>query len=145
VSSTGSEAAGVEVMLLDAEPSGLAAMLAGLVEANLSRHPERAALLRPAVVELDAVDADVTVTVRMRPGRIEIANGPADGADLEVHAPSQGLLDLSAMPLRLGFPDPFRRGGRAVLREVASRRVRISGMLRHPVVLSRFARLLSVV
>lgn len=135
----------VEVVLADAEPSGLAEMVAGLVRANLARHPERTALLRRAVVELDAVDADVTITVRMRTGRVEIANGPDDAADIEIHAPSQGLLDLSTAPLRFGLPDPLRPRGRAVLREVAARRVRISGMLRHPLVLSRFARLLSVV
>ena len=143
MSSSGSDDA-VEVVLLDTEPRGLAEMLAGLVSANLARHPERAALLRPAVVELDAVDADVTITVRMHPGRVEIANGRAGAADIEIHAPSQGLLALPAAPLRFGLPDPMRPQGRAVLREVAARRVRISGMLRHPLVLSRFARLLSV-
>ncbi|MGH2634733.1 MAG: hypothetical protein ACRDHU_01065 [Actinomycetota bacterium] len=135
----------VEIVLLDADPNGLAEMLAGLLEANLARHPDRSALLLPAVVELDAVDADVTVSVRTLPGRIEIANGPAgEAADVELHASSQGLLALSAVPLRLGLPDPFRRSGRSVLGEIMRRRVRVSGMLRHPVVLSRFARLLSV-
>lgn len=134
----------VEIVLADARPSGLAEMLAGLIEANLAQHPERSALLRTAVVELDAVDADVSVTLRIRPGRVEIVNGPAGVSDVEVHAPSRRLLELSGAPIRLGFPDPFHPQGRAVLRSMARRRVRISGMLRHPLVLSRFARLLSV-
>lgn len=135
----------VEVVVVDAMPNGLAEMLAGLLRANLDRHTKRSALLRPAVVELDAVDAGVIVTVRMRPGRIEIANGPANpSADLRVRAASRDLLALSAAPLLLGFPSPFRSGGSAVLRRVAGRRVRISGMVRHPGTLSRFARLLSV-
>jgi hypothetical protein len=112
------------VVLTDAEPNGLARMLAGLLEANLARRPERAMLLRRGVVEVDAADAAVAVTVRLDEGRHD-------------------LLALSAAPLRLGFPDPLRPGGRAVLRRIASRRVRVSGMVRHPVVLSRFSRLLS--
>ena len=133
-----------EVVVVDPAPSGLAEMLARLLESNLDRDPRRSALLRPASVVLDAVDADLAVSVRLRPGRVEIANGLIAERDLEIHASSQDLLALSAAPIRLGFPDPLRRAGRRVLREVVARRVRISGMLRHPVVLSRFARLLSV-
>jgi hypothetical protein len=136
---------GARVVLADAEPNGLASMLAALLEANLDRDPVRASAIRDSVVELRALDAGVTVTVRTRRGRIEVANGPANPtADLVIRASSRDLLDLAAAPLRLGFPDPFVPRGRAVLREIASRRVRVSGMLRHPVRLSRFARLLSV-
>lgn len=135
----------VSVTIVGAEPSGLAEMLAHLLEANLARRPGLARLIRPGVVELGATDAEVTVTVRTRRGSIEIANGGAGPrADLRIHASSQDLLALSAAPLRLGFPDPFRQQGRAMLSRVVGGRVRISGMLRHPVLLSRFARLLSV-
>ena len=133
-----------EVVLTDAEPSGLARMLAGLLEANLVRRPERAALLRSAVVEVDAADAGVAVTVQLEGGRVRVLNGSATARpDVRVRAGGHHLLALSAAPLRFGFPDPFRREGRAVLRRIASRQVRVSGMLRHPLVLSRFSRLLS--
>jgi hypothetical protein len=131
------------VVLADAEPSGLARMLAGLLETNLARRSERAALLRPAVVEIDAADAGVVATVRLEDGRVRVSNGPASRPDLRIRASGHDLLGLSAAPLRFGFPDPFRREGRAVLRRIASRQVRVSGMLRHPIALSRFARLLS--
>jgi hypothetical protein len=132
-----------EVVLPDAEPSGLARMLAGLLETNLARRPERAGLLRPAVVEIDAADAGVVVTVRLRDGLMQVSNGPASRPDLRIRASGHDLLALSAAPLRFGLPDPLRREGRAVLRRIASAQVRVSGMLRHPVTLSRFARLLS--
>jgi hypothetical protein len=133
-----------DVVLADAEPNGLARMLAGLLEANLARRPERAALLRPGVVEVDAADAAVAVTVRLDEGGVRISNGSvAPHPDVRVRASGHDLLALSAAPLRLGFPDPLRREGRAVLRRIASGQVRVWGMLRHPVVLSRFSRLLS--
>ncbi len=132
-----------EVVLADAEPNGLARMLAGLLEANLARRPERASLLRAAVVEVDAADAGVAVTVRLDGGRVRVSNGSAPRPDVRVRASGHDLLALSAAPLRLGFPDPLRPEGRAVLRRIASRQVRVSGMFRHPVVLSRFSRLLS--
>jgi hypothetical protein len=129
----------------DAEPSGLAQMLAGLIEANLARDPGRARLLRPSVVAIHAVDAGVAVTVRLSPARVAIANGGAGGrADVRIRAGAQDLLQLANAPLRLGLPDPLTPEGRAVLRGVLWRRVRISGMLRRPAALARFARLLSV-
>jgi hypothetical protein len=134
------------VVLTDAEPNGLARMLAGLLEANLARRPERAALLRPGVVEVDAADAAVAVTVRFDEGSVRVSNGSTTPRpDVRVRASGHDLLALSAAPLRLGFPDPLRPEGRAVLRRILSRQVRVSGMVRHPVVLSRFSRLLSAV
>lgn len=134
----------VEIALVGSEPSGLAEMLAQLLRSNLDRHPERSALLRPATIELIALDAGVRATVRLGPGRIEIAGGALGSADVRVRGTSGDLLALSAAPLRLGLPDPLDRDGRAVLARMARGRVRVSGMLRHPGMVSRFARLLSV-
>ena len=132
------------VVLTDAAPNGLARMLAGLLGGNLARRPDRAALLRPAVVEVDAADAGVAVTVRLDGGRVRVSSGAAGPRpDVRVRASGHDLLALSAAPLRFGFPDPFRREGRVVLGRIASGKVRVSGMVRHPVMLSRFSRLLS--
>jgi hypothetical protein len=133
-----------EVVLADAEPNGLARMLAGLLEGNLARRPERAALLRPGVVEVHAADAGVAVTVRLDGGDVRVSNGTGGSRpDIRVRASGHDLLALSAAPMRFGFPDPFRREGRTVLGRIASGKVRVVGMVRHPVVLSRFSRLLS--
>ncbi len=133
------------MLLADDEPNAFAGMLAGLIEANLARHPRRASLLRPATVELEATDAGVAVAVRTRRGEVRIANGPANpGFDVRIRAGGQDLLALAAAPLLLGYPNPLRRDGRAVLGGLARGRIRVHGLLRHPVVLSRFARLLSV-
>lgn len=135
----------VRVVLPDPEPNGLAEMLAGLLGANLSAEPRRERWLRPAVVEIVALDADVRATVRLSAGEVEVANGPADASvQVRVRGRAQDLLALAATPLVFGLPNPLRREGRSVLGRVLRRRVRIAGMLRHPVVLSRFARLLSV-
>jgi hypothetical protein len=133
------------VTYADLEPNGLANLVGRLLEANLEVHPGRRELLSPCVVELDATDADVSVTIRIERDRAEVANG---GADLDSHviveARAQDLLDLAAAPLRLGLPDVFHPTGRSVVRRILSRDVRVSGLFRHPVRMSRFLRLLSV-
>lgn len=133
------------MILEDAEPNGLATMIGGLIEANLAHHPDRVQLLRPAVVDLEAVDADVAVSIRIEPGTVRIANGLSNPrADLHLRSDSMSLVELAATPLRRGLPDALHREGRAVLLKVASGRIRIVGLLRHPGVLTRLAKLLSV-
>jgi hypothetical protein len=133
------------VTIVDDDPSAFVRMLAGLIEANLRRSPERSRLLRPATVELEALDAGLAATVRLRPGVVEIAGGHANpGFDVRIRADSRDLLELAAAPLRWGFPDPLRPEGRSVLGAVVRGRVHITGLARHPSVLARVARLLSV-
>lgn len=137
---------GVRVTYVDAEPNGLAAMVGGLIEANLDRHPDRCDLLRPAVVDLVAIDADVATSLRLGRSEIVVANGIADGrAHLRLTADSIALVELAATPLRLGFPDVFHPEGRLVTRKVLARDIRVEGLLRHPLTMSRLSRLLSVV
>ncbi|MFB3738008.1 MAG: hypothetical protein ACE14W_03465 [Candidatus Velamenicoccus archaeovorus] len=130
-----------------ARPDGLASMVGGLIEANLARHPDRARLLRPAVVDLSALDAGVSVSLAIETDRVVVA--PTAGANGRPHvhvlANASDLLLLASAPLRLGLPDPLSTRGRAVLGGLVRRRIRIRGLLRHPGTLGRLSRLLSVV
>ncbi len=127
------------------EVSGLAVMVGTLIEQNLERDPSRLRLLRPSLACLSATDADVSITIRTSPGRVEISDGLVDDAQVTITSDSARLLDLTAAPLRFGLPDAFDPRGRAMLGNVISRRVRIRGMVRHPRLVARLASLLSVV
>lgn len=131
------------VTYADAEPSGLASMLGRLIEQNLARDPGRVRWLRPARVALVAADAGVGVTLRIGPGGVEVANGADRRVDLEVVTDAHRLLDLAAVPLLLGLPDPFTASGRAVTRALLGRRLRVHGLVRHPLRLMRLNLLLS--
>jgi hypothetical protein len=131
------------VMLADAEPNGLASMLARLIEQNLARHPGRARLLTGGSAALVAPDAGVEVTVRLGPGDVVVSNGVDPAADLVVTAASGRLLGLAGTPLRFGLPDGLTNDGRAVLKDLASRRVAIQGMISHPGLVRRLTMLLS--
>ncbi len=137
---------GPRVTYVDDEPNGLARMVGGLIEANLAHHPRRAGLLRPAVVDLVALDADVAVSLAIDRREVRVANGMADGrAHVRVTTDSLSLVELAAAPLRLGLPDVFHTEGRVIARKLLAREMRIDGLLRHPLTLSRVTRLLSVV
>jgi hypothetical protein len=132
------------VEYLDSEPSGLASMIGGIIEGNLAAHPERAALLRPAVVGILATDAGVAITIRLAPKRITVANGLLGRPQVVVETDSETLAELSSVPLRFGFPDAMTPDGRETTRKLMRRDLRVHGLVRHPGLVSRLNRLLSV-
>ena len=132
------------VTIVGPEPSGLTTLLAELIDQNLARDPSRSQLLRSCVAVLDAPDAGVTVHVRIAAEAVRVGDGDVPDAHVRVRADAERLLTMTNAPLRLGFPDPTRSEGRAVLRDLVLRRVRVQGLVRHPVRLARFTSLLSV-
>jgi hypothetical protein len=135
---------GVTVSVEGEEPSGLASMLADLLRGNVAADPSRARLLRECVTTLEAADAGVVATIRLSPGHAVVADGAASRAHLRVRTSGEGLLALAAAPLRFGFPDPFTRDGRGVLRDIVRGRLRIGGLVSHPIRAARLTKLLSV-
>ena len=138
------------VRFADAEPNGLADLVGRLIGANLEAEPDRRRLLRDTVVHLTASDAEIEATVTLSSAGVDVANGPARRRGgrrphLVLAADAYDLIELAGAPLRFGFPDVVHPRGRSVLRRIVTRHVRVSGMLLHPIRLSRFTRLLSVV
>lgn len=132
------------VTVIGAEPSGLTSMVAELIEQNLARDPARRTLLVPTVAVLDAPDADVTVFLRIRHDDVRVGDGDVPDAHVRIRSDSGRLLDLTTAPLRFGFPDPLTAEGRAIVKDLLLRRIRIRGLLRHPLRLARLTKLLSV-
>jgi hypothetical protein len=132
------------VEFVAADPSGLAALIGGLIEANLAAHPERSSLLRPAVVGLVAIDAGVAITLRIAPRGVTVVDGLAGRPQVVIEADSDTLTELSSVPLRLGFPDPTTAQGRAVAGKLVKGELKVQGLARHPGIVSRLNRLLSV-
>ena len=134
------------VRFADAEPNGLADLVGRLIETNLEADPGRRSLLRDAVVRLRASDAATEATITLSAEGVAVSNGAPVGRrpHLVIVADAFDLIELAGAPLRFGLPDAFRPQGRAVIRLIATRHVRVSGMILHPIRLSRFTRLLSV-
>ena len=134
----------MKVTVVGPEPSGLASMVGELLQQNLARDPARRGLLRPSVAVLDASDADVTVFLRIAPEDVRVGDGNVPDAHLSISAPSGRLLGLTTAPLRFGLPDVLIPEGRAIVGDLLGRRLRIRGLLRHPLRLARLTKLLSV-
>lgn len=131
------------IVYVDRAPSALATMLGGLIEQNLARDPDRCHLLKPATYSIEAPDAEAGVTLHVDADGVRVADGVDPGAHVRVSADSARLLAIAGAPLRFGLPDVLMAQGRAVLADILRRRVRIAGLLRHPVLVSRLTGLLS--
>ena len=132
------------ITVIGGEPSGLASMVADLLGQNLARDPARRALLLPSVAVLDAPDADVTIFLRVERDGVRVGDGDVPDAHVRIRSDSGRLLDLTTAPLRWGLPDPLRPEGRAIVGDLLRGRIRIRGLLLHPVRLVRLTKLLSV-
>jgi hypothetical protein len=135
----------VKVQYPDPEPNGLATMLGGLIEANLTAHPERATLLQKrATFAIVAPDVDVSVSIRLYRGTVTVRNGVIGRPDVMIRANSEDLIKLSAVPLRWGLPDLRTKEGRDVNRKLMKGQLKVKGLLAHPGKLARLNKLMSV-
>jgi hypothetical protein len=132
------------------EHAGFRALVEGLLQTNVLRCPERAMLIRRReAAALVATDAGVAVTIQMlpggahAPGAVVVHDGEDPGAEIAVHAGSMALLELAGTPLRFGLPDVLTSSGRGVLLQIARRRIRVRGLVRHLGTVRRLSILLS--
>jgi hypothetical protein len=127
------------------DPNGLAAMLGGLIEANVASHPERMKLLgKTAVYGIVATDADVAVSIRLGGGRAIIRNGVVGRPHILVTTDSDTLIGLSSVPLKFGLPDAMTKEGRLVNKKLAKGQLKVKGLFVNPGRLARLNRLLAV-
>lgn len=135
----------MKVEYRDDDPNGLATMIGGLIEANIDADPSRARFLGPpATVGIVARDAEVACTVRLSPARVTVTNGLVGRPSVVVRADTETLTELTTAPLRFGYPDAMTAAGRAVAAKLIRGDLRVRGLLRHPIVVSRLNQLLSV-
>jgi hypothetical protein len=136
----------ITVQYLDPEPNGLAAMLGGLIQGNVALHPELEKLLaKRATYTIVAPDVDVAVSIRLTPGRVTVRNGTVGRPDVMVTTDSETLVGLSSVPLKFGLPDLMTKAGREVNKKLLKGRLKVKGLLLHPMKLGRLNKLLSVV
>ena len=129
-----------------AEENGLANMVAELLRANTESSPlkKRVFSRMSGSVALSATDAEVSLTLVFDHGRCVVRDGILPGTGASVTADSDSILELSNVRIVGGLPYLFDAAGRAVAAKVLHGTIRIRGLLRHPVTLTRLAIVLSV-
>jgi hypothetical protein len=127
----------------DPEPIGLAELLGRLIEQNLARDPSRSRLLRPALVTIEATDAEVGATLRFGRGDVRVSMTPTHDAPIRIRAEGRRLFDMVASKTRFGLPDTFSPDGRAVIGAILTGKIRVRGLVTRLPALRRLTMLLS--
>jgi hypothetical protein len=136
----------VTVEYPDPEPNGLATMLGGLLEGNLSAHPDRVRLLsRVSTYGIRAPDVGVEVSIRLAPGKVTVRNGIIGKPEVVVETDAETLVGLSSVPLRFGLPDIATKEGREVNRMLIKGSLKVKGLFLHRGKLARLNKLLTVI
>lgn len=130
----------------DAEGNGLANMIKDLLSQNIANHPERekdANALKGNIV-IDANDIEVSLTLVCKKGEIHIKDGVVEPYKLKITTASDNIMKLNMLKIKWGLPYYFDKAGREVLAMLLRGRLKIKGLLLHPVMLTRITRLFSV-
>ncbi len=111
---------------------GLSAIIADLIEGNLSTEPERKRLLagKTKLVRITATDLDSSVSILLGDGRVQISEGRGPDPNVWIVADSLTLLDLPNAKLLGGLPSVADATSRAVVVKMLTGKLKIRGILR---------------
>ena len=126
--------------------NGLAAMLGDLLTQNLEQNPAKMKHFNrlKGVVAITALDAEVKLTMFFNKGSCTIYDGIVGKPDLHIETESETILGLSAVPLRAGLPDVMSAEGRDLIKNLFSGKLKIRGLLLHPLTLVSLTNVFSV-
>jgi hypothetical protein len=96
------------------------------------------------VVAIDLPDIEAAVTLVFQRGKLTIEAGITRNPAIVIKTSSDTVMDLNLLKIRLGMPYYFDAAGRRVLSHLIKGRLKIKGLFRHPVLLTRFTTIMSV-
>jgi len=136
------------VILLDdgAKNVGLADMVFHLIRQNLEQkpHKRRSFEALKSNVVIVASDIEITITLVFQNGKLTIFNGIVGETDLKIVTDHDVILEFSLINICLGLPNYFDKTGRDILKRLLLGKLKIEGLLKHPLQLAHLTKLFSV-
>jgi len=95
-----------------------------------------------AVINLP--DIETAISLHFNRGSLTIEPGVSPGAVILIRTSSDKVTDLNVLTIRWGLPYYFNEAGRKVLGLIFSGKIKIKGLLTHPILLTRLTVIMSV-
>ena len=129
-----------------AQEIGLAVMLRDLIVQNIEQNPHKLADFKKLdiVIGLDVADVNIKLTLVFSNNALTIEPGIQGQPKLIISTDSATVMNLSNQKIKWGLPYYFDETGREIMAAMKSRRLRVTGMIRHFASLVRFSRVMSV-
>lgn len=130
----------------DANDNGLANMIKDLLSQNILKHPEREKDLKAldGNIVIDANDIDVSLTLFCKNGDVLIKNGVVRPYNIKITTASDNIMKLSLLRIKFKLPYYFDKAGREVIRLILNGKLKIDGLVTHPIMLTHLTKLFSV-
>jgi hypothetical protein len=122
---------------------GLADMVFNLIRQNQQSPIKSFQALKSNVV-IVASDIEITITLAFQSGKLTIYNGIVGEADIKIVTDHDVILQLSLINICLGLPNYFDETGRDILKNLLLGKLKIEGMLKHPLQLTHLTKIFSV-
>ena len=121
-------------------------MLQDLIVQNIDQNPHKLTDFKKLNISigLDVSDVEIKLTLSFSDDALIIRPGIKGQPELNISADSGTVLNLSNQKIKWGLPYYFDETGREIMAAMRSRRLRVTGMIRHFVSLIRFSRVMSV-
>jgi hypothetical protein len=128
------------------DEGGLPVMIAGIIQGNMDAKPHRQNDFNAlnGNIYMQAHDADVDMTMVFEKGKLSVHSGKVGNPMISICTDSETLLDLANINMKFGLPHYFDNVGLAVLKKLfLKRELKIKGLFAHPIMLTRFTKLMS--
>jgi hypothetical protein len=135
------------VTYADSEPSAVATLFGGLIEANVAGRPEKKKDFDAlqARVGFWVTDIDEGLTLDFQRGSLTVHNGLQPKRELTIRAEADTVMNLSNLRIGLfGMPVYYDAVGRGVALKLAQGKLRIEGLLGNLATLNTVTRIFSV-
>ncbi|MEE9911543.1 MAG: hypothetical protein K4571_07445 [Deltaproteobacteria bacterium] len=117
-------------------------LLAGNIEKSEAKYAAYQKMRGIAAIDLPDIEA--AVSLHFRSGSLTIEAGVSPDASIVIRTSSDNVMDLNALNIRWGLPCYFDEAGRKVLGLLFGGKIKIKGLLTHPVLLTRLTTIMSV-
>jgi len=128
------------------EDAGLPVMIADIIKGNLEAKPQRQSDFNAlnGNIYMQAHDAEVDMTLAFEKGRLTVYNGKVGKPNISISTDSGTLLSLANIDVKWGLPYYFDQVGLEVLKKLfITRELKLKGLFTHPIMLTRFTKLMS--
>ena len=117
-----------------------------LLRGNIEKSAAKLATYRKmhGIAAIDLPDIEVAISLHFQAGSLTIFPGVSPDAAVCIRTSYENVMDLNALNIRWGLPYYFDEAGRKVLGLIFSGKLKIRGLLTHPLLLTRLTIIMSV-
>ena len=96
------------------------------------------------IAAIDLPDIETAISLHFKKGSLVIEPGVNPDAAVVIRTSSDNVMDLNAINIHWGLPYYFDEAGKKVLGLIFSGKIKIKGLLTHPILLTRLTIIMSV-